>query len=312
LAVTDPAQREPTDTVATPDPSRFVTQAGHLRVNGTEDWLDVELKSQREHALRMAQLIRRTSPTLFQSPEVQLSLASLLRQCNLRELPDERASRPKPGSKKDPLAANLSLHLDIPTQKAVNCANTSTRPNLDALISDDCWQKAIEIPLTPETNAPPGDAPHAFALVAHDSQYLYFALSVPRAAGAPKDGVMTYGRRHDQDLSAFDRVALCFDIDRDFSTWYTIEIDQRGCVAESCCGDPKWNPNMAIAAQADDDHWRIEGAIPFSDLVARTPKAGEEWGLAILRTVPAVRLESWSHPAAVRPRPETFGVLRFQ
>ncbi len=26
----------------------------------------------------------------------------------------------------------------------------------------------------------------------------------------------------------------------------------------------------------------------------------------------AVRLESWSHPAAVRPRPETFGVLRFQ
>jgi hypothetical protein len=240
---------------------------------------------------------------------VQLSLASLLRQCNLRELPEERSSLLKPGAKP---AASLALRLDLPTQKTVNCANTATPPILEALISDECWQKAVEIPLTPETGAPAGDAPHAFALLAHDSQNLYFAFSVPRAAGVRKDGVMTYGRRHDQDLSAFDRIALCFDIDRDFSTWYTIEIDQRGCVAESCCGDPKWNPKMAIAAEADDDHWRIEGAIHFSDLVARPPKAGEEWGLAILRTVPAVRLESWSHPAASRPRPETFGVLRFQ
>jgi len=69
---------------------------------------------------------------------------------------------------------------------------------------------------------------------------------------------------------------------------------------------------MYIATDADDERWRIEGAIPFSELVPRPPKAGEQWNLAILRTVPAVRLESWSHPAAVRPRPETFGVLRFQ
>ena len=95
-------------------------------------------------------------------------------------------------------------------------------------------------------------------------------------------------------------------------TWYQIEIDQRGCVAESCWNDPAWNPTMYIAAAADDDRWRIEGAIPFSELVPRPPQAGEQWGLAILRTVPAVRLESWCHPAAVRPRPETFGVLRFQ
>src|SRR4029077_6447510 len=134
LAVTDPAQRDPTDSVAPADSSRFVTQTGPLRVNGTQDWLDVELKNQREHALRMAQLIRRTSPTLFQSPEVQLSLASLLRQCNLRELPEDKGSRPNAGLKKDPIAANLSLHLDIPTQKTVGCANTPSRPNLDALI----------------------------------------------------------------------------------------------------------------------------------------------------------------------------------
>jgi hypothetical protein len=148
--------------------------------------------------------------------------------------------------------------------------------------------------------------------MAHDAQYLYFAISVPRARGVRKDGLVGLGRRHDQDLSSFDRVALCFDVDRDFVSWYTIEIDQRGCVAESCWGDSSWNPTMYIAADADEDHWRVEGAIPFSELVPRPPQAGEGWGLAITRTIPAVRLESWSHPAALRPRPESFGVLRFQ
>ena len=125
LAGTDPASREPTDTVDTPNPSRFVTHAGRIKIDATQDWLDIELKNQREHALRMAQLIRRTSPTLFQSPEVQLSLASLLRQCNLTTLPDERPVRPQPGWKKETLAVNATARLDLPTQKVVNCANTS-------------------------------------------------------------------------------------------------------------------------------------------------------------------------------------------
>lgn len=312
VATTDPAKRDPTESVGTPDVTRFVTQAGHLRVNGTEDWFDVELRNQHEHAVRMAELIRRTSPALFQSPQVQLPLVSLLRQCNLTALPADKSARPKPGLKKEAVAENPLVRIDLPTQKTVNCANTAARPELNALLSDECWQKAIEIPLSPETGAPPGDAPHAFAMLSHDSQYLYFAFSVPRVPGVRKDGVVKWGRQHDQDLSAYDRIALCIDTDRDFLTWYTIEIDQRGCVSESCCGDPSWNPTLYIAADADDDHWRIEGAIPFSDLVAHTPKGGEQWNLAILRTVPAVRLESWSHPAASRPRPETFGVLRFQ
>jgi hypothetical protein len=312
LAQSDAKSREPTDNVVALDPSRLVTQTGHLRIDATQDWLDAELKEQRQRAVRMAQLIGKKSPTLFQSPEIQLPLASLLRQTGLTALPDDKPARLPPGQKRDALAENPLPRFDVPTQKVVNCKNTPERPTLDALLSDTCWQQAIEIPLTAETNSPPGGTPHAFALLAHDAKFLYFAISVPRAVGVPKDGVIGLGRKHDQDLSPYDRVALCFDVDRDFVTWYTIEIDQRGCVAESCCGDPSWNPPMFIAADADDDHWRIEGAIAFSELVAHSPKAGEQWNMAILRTVPAVRLESWAHPAAVRPRPETFGVLRFQ
>ena len=52
-------------------------------------------------------------------------------------------------------------------------------------------------------------------------------------------------------------------------TWYEIDIDQRGCIAESCCDDPGWNPTMGVAAQGDDERWRIEGQIPFSQMVPR-------------------------------------------
>jgi photosystem II stability/assembly factor-like uncharacterized protein len=312
LAQSDIKTREPIEQVSAADPAVRAMQPGQLRIRGKQDWHELELKNQRDRALRMAQLIRRKSPVFFRSPEIQLPLASLLRQSGLTALPADRSARLLPGVKNDALADGGPIRLDFATQKTVNCAATSEPPHLDGLLSDTCWQQAVEIPLTPESTSLAADAPHAFALVAHDKDSLYFAMSIPRVRGVRTDGVMTYGRKHDQDLSPFDRVALCFDVDRDFVTWYQIEIDQRGCVAESCWNDSAWNPTMGVAAAADDDRWRIEGAIPFSELVPRRPQAGEQWGLAVLRTVPAVRLESWCHPAAVRPRPETFGVLRFQ
>jgi photosystem II stability/assembly factor-like uncharacterized protein len=312
LAQSDPKTREPIDNVVGQDPLHFVSHPRHVRVSANGDWLDLKLKEQRERAIQMASLIRRRSPTLFRSPEVQLPLASLLKQSGMIALPGEKSGPASAGAKNGSLLAEAYPTFDRPTQKTVKCGVATERPKLDGLLSDACWQQAVEIPLSAESAPLAGDAPHAFALMAHDAQYLYFAISVPRASGVRKDGLVGLGRRHDQDLSPFDRVALCFDVDRDFVTWYTIEIDQRGCVAESCWGDSSWNPTMYIAADADDDHWRIEGAIPFSELVSRPPQAGEGWGLAILRTIPAVRLESWSHPAAVRPRPESFGVLRFQ
>ena len=150
-------------------------------------------------------------------------------------------------------------------------------------------------------------------MLAQDGQYLYFAASVPRVPGLPKDGPMTLGRKHDMDLSAYDRISLFFDVDRDGITWYEIDIDQRGCVAESCWNDPRWNPKLLfVAADGDDERWRIEGAIHFSEMVPQPPRVGEGWGLAIVRTAPTVKQEAWIPPASTRPRPESFGLLRFQ
>jgi hypothetical protein len=197
-------------------------------------------------------------------------------------------------------------------QKSTICKLTARPPQVDGQLTDDCWQDAVEIPLTDGGRGTGAKGRHAFIMTAYDSKCLYFAISVPRVHDLPADGPMTLGRTHDQDLSAYDRVMLSLDVDRDFTTWYTIEIDQRGCIAESCWGDNRWNPTMGIVADADEDRWRIEVAIPFQEMLPAAPKPNDAWGLAVIRTIPAVRTEGWLPSDGGRPRPESFGVLRFR
>jgi photosystem II stability/assembly factor-like uncharacterized protein len=322
LAQTDPKDRDPS-ALDGPDPLRYVTTPGRLRL-GTSDLGALRVSAQRDSALKMAALIRHKSPTLYRTPAIQFPLAALLRQSGMSTLPPEPGDNSRviqaSGTETDAQDADAAKAASLAAaqiaerlpQKTVVCAATKERLKPDGMLSDACWQEAVEIPLSTSALPLAGNAPHAYVMFAHDEQYLYFAASVPRVPGLPKDGPMTLGRKHDQDLSAFDRISLFFDVDRDGVTWYEIDIDQRGCIAESCWNDSRWNPKMAVAADGDDERWRIEGVIPFSELVPRPPRAGEGWGLAIIRTAPAVKQEAWIPPASTRPRPESFGLLRFQ
>ncbi len=188
LARSDPKSREPIETIEPPDISKTVTQAGRLRVAGNQDWVEVELKNQRERALRMAQLIRRKSPSLFRSPDVQLPLASLLRQSGLTALPAEKGLRRPPGSKTEALAENdLPLVQQWPTQKTVKCAATAKLPKLDGVLSDDCWQKAAEIPLWPErAPAVKGDSARLLPSGARFALPLFRNLGPPRRRHAKR------------------------------------------------------------------------------------------------------------------------------
>jgi len=322
LAQTDPKDRDPA-ALDDPDPLRFVTTPGRLRL-GNSDLGALRWAAQRDSALKMAALIRRRSPALYRTPAIQFPLAALLRQSGMTTLPAEpgdrlgviQASATEADAQiADPIAA-ASLAAtqtgERSPQKTVVCLAAKERLKPDGLLSDVCWQEAVEIPLSTSAVAIAGNAPHAYLMLAHDAQYLYFAASVPRVPGLPKDGPMRLGRKHDMDLTAYDRISLFFDVDRDGVTWYEIDIDQRGCAAESCWDDPRWNPKLYIAADGDDERWRIEGAIPFTEMVPRPPRVGEGWGLAIVRTAPTVKQEAWIPPASTRPRPESFGLLRFQ
>ena len=91
-----------------------------------------------------------------------------------------------------------------------------------------------------------------------------------------------------------------------------VALDQRGHVAESLWGDPAWNPQMSVAVDASDSRWRLEAAIPMSDLVKTPPKQKSVWAVSMTRTMPQVGWQSWVTPVTGRPSPTQFGLVRFR
>jgi hypothetical protein len=118
-------------------------------------------------------------------------------------------------------------------------------------------------------------------------------------------------RTHDMDLRAFDRVSILIDLDRDYQTYYQLQVDQRGALAEDCWGDQTWNPKWFVAVNAEESGWTAEIAIPLSELTGEVVSSGKIWAVNVVRTVPGKGVQAWSGPAGVTPRPEGMGVMTF-
>lgn len=306
-----------------PDPVEFIEQTGHAETETNRDARAAAVNHWREQAVRMASLIRRKDPGLFRTPQVHFPLASLLRSRGIHRLADRyyrrfQGSGSETGAADDPWrrTAQGELWLLAPRDESPKpvavCKRAPERPVLDGLLSDACWQDANEIRLT-RMHGDEGDArSHSFALLSWDAEHLYFAASILRAPGAPQDRPVQAGRTHDADLSKFDRIGLFLDLDRDYTTYYALHVDQRGWTAESCWEDAAWNPKWYVAATADETHWRVEAAIPWKELGPGPPAKKSLWAVGIVRIIPAVGIESWTHPAGTKPRPEGFGLVRFE
>jgi hypothetical protein len=210
------------------------------------------------------------------------------------------------------MAEGWLLNPAVPPQGSVAaCVRTAAPPNLNGVFSEACWNGAAEIPLSTGPGTPLDSDSHPLVMLCHDGEHLYVAASLPRVPGTRIDGPAEKGRRYDEDISDFDRISFHFDVDRDYVTYYSFSVDQRGCTTESCWGDATWNVRWFVKVVADEDQWRVEAAIPLAELVPRAPGRGTVWNVGVVRTIPAVGLESWTHPASPTPRPETFGLLKF-
>ena len=113
------------------------------------------------------------------------------------------------------------------------------------------------------------------------------------------------------DLRNFDRVSLLLDLDRDYSTAFHLQVDQRGCVFEDCWGDRSWNPRWFVAVKSDRTCWQIEAAIPMTELSGDNVSVGKAWACNVTRIVPGRGVQALSLPADVEPRPEGMGLLMF-
>jgi len=292
-----------------------VTGSGEVKLTG-RDSKSQAIDGWHERATRIAELLQRTTPALARTPEVQFPLAALHRQRRRTTEVNEIYHNLLRHGGEGPwqLSARAELWIKnpagLPPKPLHLCRRTTTRPLLDGLLSDACWQNADELTLTPGRGTGSSDA-HSFVMLSYDDEYLYFAGSFSRVPDTPPDSPQLTGREHDADLSAFDRVTLVLDVDRDYATYYRFSIDQRGWTAEDCWEDSSWNPQWFVAADGDAAAWRIEVAIPLAALAPQAPRSNSVWGATIVRTIPAVGLQSWTHPASTVPRLETGGLLRF-
>ncbi|GIW92290.1 MAG: hypothetical protein KatS3mg110_0331 [Pirellulaceae bacterium] len=197
----------------------------------------------------------------------------------------------------------------LPPKPVAVCIRAATPPYLDGDLSDDVWQQAASIelhsPLYDDANWP------ASVQLASDDQFLYVAARVHRTARDAYGSPRTV-RTRDADLKDRDRIQILIDIDRDYTTYYLLEVDCRGWAADQCWNSPSWDPEWYIASRDDGTWWTLELAIGWQELVAEPPKPNAAWAVQFQRIAPKTGFQAWSTPADTQPIPEGFGVLVFR
>jgi photosystem II stability/assembly factor-like uncharacterized protein len=189
------------------------------------------------------------------------------------------------------------------------CILTEARPFLDGVFDDACWQNQTPLRLANATAETAGDYATE-VLFAYDQEFLYVALCCRHPRGQAVPVVKSRGR--DAEMASFDRVSILLDLDRDYSTCYHLQVDQRGCVREDCWGDLSWNPRWFVAARSTENAWQIEAAIPLAELTGERVALGNAWAFNVVRVLPGRGVQGWSLPADVRARPEGMSLLLFQ
>ena len=312
---------------------------GDVTVSGRTGHREEESDLWHQKASRLVDMLRRIDPAAFDQPGVQFTYAALLRHRQQYDASDEiyRGFF----NEADPLWTRTArgevwaLHGPVQSPKPViRCRTVATPPVLDGVLGDACWEATEEVYLAAApSNADErdefigsnridesgsmdaraeSDSERALVMLTHDEKYLYVAASVPRRDGLPDDPVTLSGREHDADLTGFDRLSLQFDVDRDYATWYRFDIDSRAQTRDACWIDQSWNPEWYVAGRGDTRRWTIEAAIPWEALGPAAPGPRETWSIGIVRIMPGVGVQSWTHPAGSVPRGEAMGLLRFE
>ncbi|MSR56667.1 MAG: hypothetical protein EXS05_03210 [Planctomycetaceae bacterium] len=318
-------EREENKTIFDPDEPQPSSENEPQQRSGVETagyihrkHLDEKVRFWQSEALRMAQRLESRAPQLAAAPEVQFPLAALRRRRGAFNRADDIYRRfvqeGAGGGWSQPAETEFWLTRPLAPHAGphVACFAAAARPVLDGVLADDCWKDATEIPLTGIDNHDNDRGDKPLVMLCYDDEFLYLAARLPRVPGVRKDAGIRVPRRYDEDLTDFDRLTFHLDTDRDRVTCFSFSVDQRGCTSESCWHDRTWNPRWMVAVDADDQHWRVEAAIAFDELMPKPPEQGAAWGVGLIRTVPAVGWQSWTRPAGSEPRPETFGLVRFE
>jgi photosystem II stability/assembly factor-like uncharacterized protein len=220
----------------------------------------------------------------------------------------------------------LSTRAGLPPRPVLPCVRTGSRPFLDGQFDDPCWRDHRPTTLNKVAGLPFSARASKKELEGHENQFLkeyvtevrltyddeflYLALRCRHPADRYVPPVKV--RKRDADLRPYDRVSLLLDLDRDYSTYFHLQVDQRGCVFEDCWGDAGWNPRWFVAIRSEKTGWQVEAAIPLIELTGDRVPVGSAWACNVVRILPGRGVQALSLPADVEPRPEGMGLLLFQ
>jgi hypothetical protein len=280
-------------------------------------------KQRLERAARLGERLQKTHPLLFADPKVRFPLAVASRELGRHKPPEQfflGLSRTSPEDAWRACAAGerwIAQRYGEAPKPVWHCRRTAVKPFLDGVLDETCWTDAQRIalksPRDDDTDWP------AEIMLAYDQDFLYLACHCRKAVighavtlTSASTDTMTEPRPRDADLAEHDRVAVLFDVDRDYTTFYELSLDQRSWPRETCWGDPTWNPTWYLTTRDDQESWSAEAAVGWADISHPSPAANTVWAAGAQRVIPGVGFQSWTRPADVVAVPEGFGYLVFE
>ncbi len=305
----------PETLLTAPEPGQQFTPAAAPQARLT--FLSNQEESRQWHkgSLEIAKRLEKLGPLFVTDPALQFCVQASRRQLGDLKQPLEWYGTFRLSLKDGPwytaAAQELWLfnRLGPPPRPTAVCRQAEQRPYLDGKFDDPCWQNAQSQILQDAVQKTAKDYRTEVRL-AYDQKFLYLAVRCQHPKGQRLPPVQA--RPRDADLRPFDRVSLLLDLDRDYSTYFRLEIDQRGCVCEDCWGDRSWNPQWYVAIHSEEEWWQVEAAIPLHELTKDGIAMSSAWACNVVRTLPGRGVQALSVPADVEPRPEGMGLLLFQ
>lgn len=261
------------------------------------------------------------------NPMVQLRIAANYR---LQQKNGEQATLLSELSQRDDqyaLFARCEMQVDnmpsAPLLPLINLPKRSERPFLDGVLTDSIWEDSQEIQLSPfmrdaldpATGTPrklvtQANGVSSLTMLAWDGEFFYLAAVLERAPEKSDPIELVMNRTYDSEHEDRDRLELEIDTDRDFGTTFQLSVDESGKTSDRCWMLDKWNPKWFVALDADDTTWRVEAAIPLSELSANGAKPGDLWNIRLRRVIPGVlqhELQTGTNPVST----DGAGMVRF-
>jgi photosystem II stability/assembly factor-like uncharacterized protein/tetratricopeptide (TPR) repeat protein len=293
-----------------------------------------KIDSRLEKGLAVGRYLEQNFPDLADEAVVRFSLASVLRRSGkgqealryYRARGDLKFDDVWGMRARAEFWLGIEDKLELPVEQrespipSIRCAYSSTKPFLDGKFDKQfdqgTWFNGKLYSLTPETprlrlqemlrdKKTPGlyreemirlesRSLGSQIMFMYDKQYLYLGIRCQRVAGFSYPPVPEKPRSRDAVSNDQDRMEILLDIDRDYSTYYSLVVDSRGWITDLCWGDKNWNPDWYVARHEDKDSWYIEAAIPFESLTDQIPMPQTIWAVGIRRIVPGIGIECWN------------------